>query len=82
MPLYRVDTRICATAYVKADTAEEALEVVRQLEGLGLELKEQGRCDVPITGALFDDDDLPDVSLSPAMTISGLDEDAIADLVE
>lgn len=43
---------------------------MRELEGDGLEVSDAGS-DVTISGARFDDPDLPEVSLSPAMTLYG-----------
>lgn len=67
--IWSVDLRLWATAYVQADTREEAEALIRaQLLGSGLEVAEQPHAPA-ISGAEFDDPDLPGVSLSPAMTI-------------
>jgi hypothetical protein len=70
MPLYSIDVQLWATAYIKADSAEEAEQIARGLKGSALELEEQDG-EVPISGAMYDDPELPDVSLSPAMSIVG-----------
>ncbi len=73
MAVWSVDVKITATAYIRAETQEEALKLAKELEGDGLELFEQDG-DLPISGKQYDDPDLPDVSLSPAMTVHGPEE--------
>lgn len=69
MPLYSIDIPVFATAYVKAADEEEALKQAIALGNSGLELPEVWEGEVPIFGKRFDHPDMPDVSLSPAMTI-------------
>jgi hypothetical protein len=78
MAVWSLDLRVCATAYIVADTAEEAREKLKahfathegeRLEILGLEVGEGCAQDFEISGAAYDDDDLPEISLSPAMTV-------------
>lgn len=78
MAVWNLDLKVCATAYVVADTAEEAMEKLRRhftmddgtpLETLDLEVDEGCAGDFEISGAQFDDPDLPEICLSPAMTI-------------
>jgi hypothetical protein len=77
MNLYSVDVKICATAYVKANSPEEALKkVVEQYGGQPGALVEVGESD-DVSGRRFDDPELPDISLSPAMTAYGPWEDDV-----
>lgn len=63
--LFRADVVIYGTAYVKAETAEEARRIARErLSNQGLELNDTEF----VSGLRFDDPNLPDVSLSPAAT--------------
>lgn len=75
--LYSVEVMICATAYIKAGSGDEALKIAAGLKDDSLELLEQDG-EVPISGKRFGDRDLPSVSLSPAMTIHGLWAGAVA----
>ncbi|TGT64038.1 MULTISPECIES: hypothetical protein [unclassified Mesorhizobium] len=72
MNLYSIELKICATAYIKAETEEAALAKAKELVGDGIELREDEYAELPISGKRYDDEDLPDVSLSPAMTIDSL----------
>jgi hypothetical protein len=63
--------KIAATAYIKARSAAEALRIAKEMKYDALELREDMHQEVPITGRRYDDPDLPDISLSPAMTIHG-----------
>ncbi|TIW53855.1 MAG: hypothetical protein E5V54_24140 [Mesorhizobium sp.] len=72
MNLYSIELKICATAYIKAGNADEALTMAKDLVGDGIELREDEYAELPISGKRYDDEDLPDVSLSPAMTIDSL----------
>lgn len=73
MNLYSIDIKICATAYIKAESEEEAMKIAKeQLADTGMELPDNlDWLELPITGKEFDSPDLPDVSLSPAMTLYG-----------
>lgn len=64
--LYRIDMRIAATAYIKATSKKAAMKIAREHENDTLELAEDGDL---ICGLRFSDPDLPDFSLSPAMTV-------------
>lgn len=76
--LYRIDVRVYATAYIKADTPEEALEKAKALKGepINLEYHE---------GILISGDDFEalkeDQTLSPAMTIFGPEDGDYPDFV-
>ncbi len=72
MPLYSIDVRICATAYIKARTKKAALEEARNLTDCSLFVKEDFGCEIEVSENRFDDPSLPDVSLSPAMTCHGV----------
>jgi hypothetical protein len=87
MNVYSIDIKICATAYIKAKSEEEALEFAKREfhSDCGMELPDDLHwLEVPITGMSYDHPDLPDVSLSPAMSFHGpFDGDkAIIELVE
>ena len=70
MKLFSIDVQVWATAYVKAETAKEAFEIAKGLKWSSpIILDSEG--DVEVSGLPYDDEDLPDVSLSPAMTIHG-----------
>lgn len=70
MKLYSVDVAICATAYIKADSHAEALAAARELYLASPDILDSGG-DLPVSGTRYSDPDLPDVSLSPAMTCYG-----------
>lgn len=66
--VYSVDVRIVGTVYVKANSRNQAIGKVRGFKLSGIEVSD-GQGDIPISGAMFDSPELPDISLSPAMTI-------------
>lgn len=71
MNLYSIDVQIAATAYIKANSEAEARAKAAALKDENPAILDS-EGDVEISGASFDDPSLPDVSLSPAMTIKGL----------
>lgn len=77
MKLWTIDVRIYATAYIKAETEAEAQEIAAGFANTDLEFPngEYGQ-DFEIYGGDLDVDNeaLPDVSFSPAMTVAGIDE--------
>ncbi len=79
--LFSIDVRLYATAYIKAETEAAALEIAKGLSGSCLEMHEDMDAELPISGKDFESEDLPDVSLSPAMTVHGPNEDAEPDEV-
>lgn len=91
MAVWNLDLKVCATAYVVADTAEEALAKLRAhftmhdstpLEVLGLEVDEGCAGDFEISGSTYDDEDLPEISLSPSMTIYAPEPGAVMEYVD
>lgn len=78
--VFSVDVKVWATAYIKADTPDQAIEKLRKLRHECLEMAvdeddiDLGR--VPVSDKAFDDPNLPELSLSPAMTVSarGIDD--------
>lgn len=82
--IYRIDMRLCATAYIRATSEEDAAKKAKALKDLSPAiLSPDGRhhmADVPISGLDFDDPKLPDVSFSPAMTIVDVEENAEPEL--
>lgn len=70
MPLYSIEINIVATAYIKADTVQQAMKIAKDMKNCTPALDSDGG-DFPISGRDFSDPDLPEVSISPAMTIHG-----------
>lgn len=75
--VYSIDIKICATAYIVAESLEEAQDLANDLEDKGIELSSRYQPigdDMCIDGssyeALAENDER--VALSPAMTIHGL----------
>lgn len=75
MKIFRVGITIHGTAYIRANSEARARELAEGLEGVGIEVHDSWDGDVIITGLPFDDPELPDVSLSPAMTIGAVEDD-------
>jgi len=71
MNVYSVTIKIAATAYIKAETEADALRKAGALENCGLELPTGDMGDADICGLAYDDPELPEISLSPAMTMHG-----------
>lgn len=71
MPIYQIDMQLCATAYIRATNAVEARKIAEAMKDSSPEILD-AEGDVPISGLAFDNPDLPDESLSPAMTIHGV----------
>jgi hypothetical protein len=72
--VYSVEVLICATAYILTDSEEEAAKVAQRHFKGGEDASTSDRSwhgDVEISGAQFDAEDFPEVSLSPAMTFCG-----------
>lgn len=79
--VYSIDVQIWATAYIKADSAEAALAIARDLKDDDIVLDEGLiGASLEVSGKRLDDPELPDVSLSPAMTIQGPDKNATPEL--
>lgn len=81
MGVYRIEVTIHATAYVRADSEADAVKMAKEIEGNGMELRENRDADIPISGQHFDSCELPELSLSPAMTIGKIAAGSI-ELVE
>jgi hypothetical protein len=82
--LYSIDIKLCATAYIVAESAEEATEQASLIFGVhdSADLPTGDCGDFEITGESFHAD-MPEVSLSPAVTFYGPWEPGqTADLVE
>ena len=83
MNVYSIDIMFAATAYIKADNEAEAFAIAKALKNTARHFVEDDDMDLPINGRQFDDPDLPEVSMSPAMTCYGpWDEKTLPDLVE
>jgi len=74
MPIYGIDIKIYATAYIRADNEKQAAKRAASLNNTVLEILDAGP-EVAISGRSFADPALPDLSLSPAMTIVGPEND-------
>lgn len=82
--VYSINVMIIGTAYIKAGSEAEAIATaaryVRDEPGLEVEDDEQ-----MVSGRRYDDPDLPEFSLSPAMTLTSLwpgDVDEVQTLVD
>lgn len=74
MSTYSIPVTIYATVYVKAQSKDEAIALARKIENACIEVREGFVTDaLEVSGRDFDDAELPNVSLSPAMTIGDLD---------
>ena len=81
MPIYSITVTVYATAYIRAASPEEAKAKGLALENHVLEVEDAGS-EVAISGLKLNDPGLPDISLSPAMTVIGPDKDDVPELVE
>jgi hypothetical protein len=71
--IFRIDVQIAGTAYIKADSEEDAMMKVTTLNNSTLTVEDGlDGSDVPISGRRFTDPLLPQISLSPAMTLHGV----------
>ncbi len=77
MSIYSQEIVVAATVYIRADNAQAAKEIAKTLNGMCIE-GEDG--DIPISGLKFDNPALPDLSVSPSMTVMYLDTDAIKEV--
>jgi hypothetical protein len=82
MKLFRMDVHIVGTAYAMADSPEEAAAKIATFAGKHLGLDEDEEGDVAISDRPYDDPRLPPLSLSPAMTIQGIEPGAKAEPAE
>ncbi len=71
MPIFRIDTVVYASLYVRADDAPQAARHAKVLANRLLVVRDAGGSEVPISACRFDDPALPDISLAPAMTVIG-----------
>lgn len=73
MKLFEIDVTVYGTAYVRAESADDAVRMAHsRLHERGIEVMDSEL----ISGKQFDDPDLPEVSLSPAMTIAEIGDHA------
>jgi hypothetical protein len=85
MPIFSRDLKLCATAYIRAADEEEAARIFAATFGEGntADLPTGDAGDFEVSGDSYDDPDLPDVSISPAVTTYGaFDEDSPLMFVE
>jgi hypothetical protein len=79
MSVYRVEVTIQATAYVRAEDAEQAQTMIAGLDGETFELSRRDMVlteELSISGRQYDDPELPTISLSPAMTLRVVEPEA------
>lgn len=71
MKIFQTEIMLCATAYIQAETAEDASRIMDSWHFRGVEFNSDQWVEdgMVISGARFDSDDFPDLSLSPAMTL-------------
>ncbi len=81
MPVYSIAVTIYGTAYIRAETPKDAFEKAASLENTLLEVSDAGS-EVAISGAKLSDPALPEISLSPAMTVIGPDKGGVPELAE
>ena len=67
--LYQVDIHVTATAYIRADSRLDALTKAKALHGDCLNVAEPAESEVAISDLPFNHPALPEVSLSPVMTV-------------
>ena len=67
MTIYSIDLKVAATAYVRANSKEEAIQALKdEIGSYGTDI-----ADFEISNHRLDSEELPDISLSPAMTVAG-----------
>lgn len=71
MPVYRRDVKLAGTLYVKAKSASDAdakmRDIGRKLQNVDVQCAEEGQ--IPVSGERYSSPKLPEISLSPAMTL-------------
>lgn len=69
--IYSCDVTVFATAYIRAPNQKMANQLALGLQRKKLEVEAatHGRCEVEFSGRDYNDPELPEVSLSPAMTL-------------
>lgn len=75
MSIYRIEAQAAVTLYVRARNKAEALRLAHDTRG-GCAFADASDQGVAFSGLQFDDPDLPIISLSPALTITGVDDTA------
>jgi hypothetical protein len=79
--LFRIEVLLVATAYIQADSAEDARAQAEQSFAHPIEASVSDSTmfgEIPVSGADYFGDDLPSISLSPALTFYGAATDAAA----
>ena len=82
--LFSIEVTIIATAYIVAESAAEAQGIASDLTDTGIEFGSRRQDigdDLCVTGESYSED-MPTVSLSPAMTLQGIVWGATVDEVE
>jgi hypothetical protein len=68
MTIYSIDLKVAATAYVRANSKEEAIQALKD------EISDRYGTDIvdfEVSELRLDSEELPDISLSPVMTVWG-----------
>jgi hypothetical protein len=73
--VFSVDVKVWATAYVHADSGEQAVKKLQKLRQACVRLDDAD--EVEINDSPFDDPELPELSLSPLATVDGESIDLI-----
>lgn len=73
MAVFSIDIPVYATFYIRADDEEEARKIAADLKGDAIELRVDEDADIPISQRQFYDPDLPELSMSPAMTVGDVE---------
>lgn len=68
MNVYRIEVKVAATMYVKASGEKEARRFAEDFDCTTVQFGENETV-VPVSGRMFDDPDLPIVSISPVGTL-------------
>ncbi|TCU34094.1 hypothetical protein [Rhizobium azibense] len=69
MPIYQTDVMIYTTAYVKAKSKQEAFEKLITHDSSSVEFRNQVINEIEVSGLPLDSEDLPELSISPYMTL-------------
>ena len=69
MPFFQADVLICTTAYVKAKSKSEAYRKLITHDETSVEFRNQVINEIEVSGLPIDSPDLPELSISPYMTV-------------
>ncbi|NEI71013.1 hypothetical protein GR212_15650 [Rhizobium lusitanum] len=69
MPVFQTDVLICTVAYVKAKSKSEAYRKLIAHDETSVEFRNQVINEIEVSGLPIDSPDLPELSISPYMTV-------------